>query len=120
MKNLQKHVPPETAVVTPAKVMLNETKGLCSLKGKSVFRDKDQSIRDLEWESLWVKLASTTPSLLQLYQQLFKGAPKSLICFAISLVIKWRSPNMGLVQRVISTVLYGNGVSKQVSMFFKF
>ena len=29
-----------------------------------------------------------------------------------------RSPKMGLVQRVISTVLYGNGANKQVNLNF--
>jgi len=42
---------------------------------------------------------------------------KSLICFAISMIIKWRSDKMRLVQTVISAVMYGNGASKQVSIY---
>ena len=52
-----------------------------------------------------------------LYKQLFPGASKILICFAISLVMKWRSPKMNLIQRVVSTFLYGNRATKQVGMY---
>ena len=116
MNNLQKQFPPETSVEAPAKIIMNEIKELCSLKDKSVFRNKDQGIRDFKWESLWVELASKAPTLLQLYRQLFRGASKPLICFAISMIIKWRSSKMGIVQKVISAVMYGNGASKQVSV----
>lgn len=53
----------------------------------------------------------------EVFRLLFPSAPKSLICFAVSMVIRWRSPRMGLVQRVISALMYGNGASKQVNLF---
>jgi len=31
------------------------------------------------------------------------------------MIIRWCSPRIGLVQRVISVMMYGNGASKQVS-----
>ena len=38
---------------------------------------------------------------------------------AISLIIKYQSPKkMSVVQRAISTVMYGNGANKQVSLLF--
>ena len=52
--------------------------------------------------------------LLQFYRHIFRGASKALICFAILLVLKWRSNSMGLVQQVISCLMYGNGCTKQV------
>ena len=111
-------VPPPELVVTPVKVMVDEIKQLCSKKeNSSLFRDNDKAIRDFKWNPLWLELESRAPTLLRFYQLLFNGAPKPLICFAVSMAVKWRSSKMSLVQRVISTVMYGNGASKEVSMF---
>ena len=116
--NLHKQATPQDSAIPLVKVIVEEIKQLCSLQQRSVFRDTDQQcIRNFKWEHLWHELASTAPTLLTFYKQLFTGAPKPLICFAISMAIKWRSPKMGLVQRVISTVMYGNGASKQVSIY---
>ena len=96
--------PKETAE-TPAKIMVREIEELCKLKDRSAFREVGDSIRYFDWDTLWQELARKAPTLLHFYRQLFCGASKALICFAISMIIKWRSPKMGLVQRVISTVL---------------
>ena len=104
--------PKETAE-TPAKIMVREIEELCKLKDKSAFREVGDSIRNFDWDTLWQELARKAPTLLHFYRQLFRGASKALICFAISMIIKWRSPK--IVQRVISTVLYSNGANKQVN-----
>ena len=117
INNLQKVVPPAESVVTPAKVMVDEIKQLCSKKeNSSLFRDNVKALSDFKWDLLWFELASRAPTLLKFYQLLFNGAPKPLICFAVSMAVKWRSSRMSLVQSVISTVMYGNGASKEVSV----
>jgi len=115
LNSLQKTMPPEKSVEMSVKLIMNEMKQMCRLDSNCILRDTDKALRDFSWEAVWNELASKVPTLLHLYRLLFCGAPKSLICFAVSLIIKWRSPKMGLVQRVISTLMYGNGVSKQVS-----
>ena len=105
-------------VIALAKTMMSEIETMRSMKDTSVFRDTDQAMQHFNWENLWLELVSKAPTLLHLYRQLFRGAPKALICFAVSLIIKWRSPKMGLVQRAISAVMYGNGANKQVSTYF--
>ena len=116
MTNLQKNIQPEVAVTNVSKAIMNEIQRMSSMKDTSVFRDTDQALQHFNWETLWLELALKAPTLLHLYRQLFRGAPKPLLCFAISLIIKWRSSRMGLVQRAISAVMYGNGANKQVSI----
>ena len=118
MTNLQKKIQPETMVVPVAKAVMSEIERMCSMKDASVFRDTDQAVQNFNWENLWLELVSKAPTILHLYRQLFRGAPNPLICFAVSLIVKWRSPKMGLTQRAISAVMYGNGANKQVSMYF--
>jgi len=92
---------------------MSEIERICSTKDASVFRDSDRALMHFNWESLWHQKAKT---LLHMYRNLFCGADKPLICFAISLIIKYRSPKkMGVVQRAISM---GNGTNKQVSLLF--
>ena len=115
VSNLYKKMEPEETAETPAKIMVMEIEELCKLKDKSVFREVGEGIRKFSWDTLWLELVHKAPTLLHFYRQLFRGASKALICFAILMIIKWRSPKMGLVQRVVSTVFYGNGANKQVS-----
>ena len=75
-----------------AKIVMKEIQKLCLLKDKSAFRELNEGVRKFNWDILWLELAHKAPTLLQFYRQLFRGAPKALICFAISLIIKWRSP----------------------------
>ena len=84
------------------------------IENNSILRDSDQALQNFSWELVWNELTTKAPTLLHLYKRFFRGAPKPLICFAASLIIKWRSCKMCLVQRVISTLLYGHGTSKQV------
>lgn len=119
VKSIQKKVEPEKLVAEPVKTIMGEIETICSTKNASVFRDNDKALTHFNWESLWSELASKAPTLLHMYRKLFRGAGKPLICFAISMIIKYRSPKkMGVVQRAISTVMYGNGANKQVSVLF--
>ena len=112
--SLQKNVPSEEMIQTPVKIMMKEIQELCCMETKSVLRDTDDGLRKFSWEAVWQEMALKASTVLHFYRQLFRGASKPLICFAISMIIKWRSPKMCLIQRVISTLLYGNSVNKKV------
>jgi len=102
VKSIQKKVEPEQLVREPIKTMMSEIERICSTKDASVFRDNDKALMHFNWESLWSELASKAPTLLHMYRKLFRGADKPLICFALSMIIKYRSPKkMGAVQRAI-------------------
>ena len=109
-------VMPHELVAIPVRKINEERKNLCHLDQDSVLRDSDKALHTFSWEVVWCELESKVPTLLQLYKQLFPRASRVLICFAISMVIKCRSPKMSLIQRVVSTFLYGNGATKQVGM----
>jgi len=76
---MHKQTTPEASAIPLAKLMVEKIKKLCSLKDK--IRDTDQCIWDFDWEHLWNELASTAPTLLQFYKQLFSGASKTFNLF---------------------------------------
>lgn len=120
INSLQKNIPSEELVVTPAKKIMDEIQSLCHYESNSILRDSDNVLRNFSWETMWHELALKVPTLLNLYKRLFRGGTKALICFAISLVIKYRSPRMCLVQIVISNLMYGHGTGKQVRKLLSF
>jgi len=114
-KLLQKEMTPQESAHNFAQLLMVEVKDMCHLD--SIFRNTSSAIQEFNWDIVWTELQSKAPTLLQFYRHMFRGASKPLICFAISLILKWRSDGMGLVQRVISCFMYGNGCSKQVFIF---
>ena len=114
LKNLQKVLPAEQICVTLAKTLLKEIEHMCH-GDNCLLQNTEESFKSFCWDAVWNNLMSKAPTVLQFFTLLFPCAPKSLICFAISMVVRRRSPRMGLVQRVISTMMYGNGASKQVA-----
>ena len=111
---LQNELTPNELASNFAHLLMTEIKEMCHLNSKSLFRDTCSLLHNFSWEAVWAELEAKAPTLLRFYRHMLRGASKALICFAISLVLKWRSPGMGLVQRVISCLMYGNGSSKQV------
>lgn len=116
LQSLRNVLPPEQMGIAHAKVLIKEIENLSSKDSSNCFHSTEDSLRTFKWDMVWNELESNAPVLLHFFQLLFRGAPKALICFAISMVIKWRAPKLGLVQRVVSVLLYGNGASKQVSL----
>ena len=111
---LQNKMPPNELASNFSHILMTEIKEMCRLDSNSLFRDTSSLLHNFTWEAVWAELDAKAPTLLRFYRHMLHGAPKPLICFAISLILKWRSPGMGLVQRVISCLMYGNGSSKQV------
>lgn len=80
--NLQKKVPPEELVTTPAKKIMSEIQAMCSFESNSILQDSNTALQIFTWESVRNKLTLKAPTLLHLYKQHFRGASKALICFA--------------------------------------
>ena len=99
VKTMQKKVNPEQLVAEPVKIVMAEIEKLCSTKDPSAFRDTNETMKNFSWESLWLELASKAPTFLHLFRKLFDGASKTLICFAISLILKYRSPKKWVLFR---------------------
>ena len=65
----------------------------------SVFHNTTCLLHNFTWEAVWDELSSKAPTLLRFYRHMFCVASKQLICFAISMILKWRSDGMGLVHQ---------------------
>lgn len=89
-------------------------KKICKLDHNSILRDDIEGVKHFSWETIWLELERHVPTLLALIKKLLSRPNKPLTCFIISQILKQRLPCMGLVQRAISVLLYGNGASKQV------
>ena len=92
----------------------DEMNHLSSTSVNSVM-SKDGDI-DFSWEVLWQEFQQYLPTLVSIFVgltgNLLKNKP--LICLLIAMVLKKNHQRMSLVQRIISTFLYGNAVHKQV------
>ena len=55
------------------------------------------------------------PTLIKFLKRVFLQCSTPILCMVVSQLLKFVSPKMALVQRVISVLLYGNSASKQVS-----
>ena len=99
-KLLNSEMTPKESACNFAQLLMGEIKDLCHLD--SIFHNTSSAIHNFSWGIVWNELQSKTPTLLQFYRHMFLAS------------LKWRSDGMGLVQRVISCLMYGNGCSKQV------
>ena len=106
----------QSVIGSVSKQIRREIQELCSEKHESVLRDSKDAIQFFSWERIWLELEHGVPTLVALLKLLIKSPEqnKPLISFIISLILKRRSPKLGLVQRAISILFYGNGTSKQV------
>ena len=69
------------------------------------------------WEAIRLELMQKMPTLMKLLLAVVgKACTKSpLLCLLASMMLKSRHQHMGLVQRAVSVMLYGNGTAKQVN-----
>ena len=86
----------------------------------SLLRDSNDGIKDFKWDRLFGELSRYMPTCVSLLLSFISGKDDSrrvmLVCVIISMLLKKRFPKMGLLQRAISVLLYGNGCSKQVCL----
>ena len=65
-----------------------------------------------------LELTKKVPTLMDLLSHIVKQPTekKPLLCMVASQLLKSRHQRMGLVQRAVSIMMYGNGTSKQVCL----
>ena len=94
----------------------SEMKALSSDAQDSILRDSVEAVKHFHWETVMLELLHNTPTLMSLLSQLVRrpAVQKPLLCFLASQLLKSRHHHMGLVQRAVSVMMYGNGTAKQV------
>ena len=93
-----------------------EMKDLSSDKHDSILRDTVEAVKHFHWETVMLELERKVPTLLTLLKHIVPqpAEQRPLICLVVSQLLKSRHRRMGLVQRAVSIMLYGNSSSKQV------
>ena len=93
-----------------------EMKDISSDDHDSILRDSIEAIKHFSWETVYLELSRNIPTLMSLLRQLVKqpAKKKPLLCCLASQLLKSRHQRLGLVQRAVSVMMYGNGTAKQV------
>lgn len=95
-----------------------EMKSFSSAKSDSIFRDMYAALQQFSWKSVFLELSAGLPTLINFLVQIIPRPKDSipLVCMIASQLLKGRHQRMSLVQRAVSTMLYGNGTKKQVRL----
>ena len=100
------------------KLIKEKLKHICSLNHSSILQDDNEAVKRFCWETVWLELQSNVLILMKILTELLPvptpNEDKPLICLIVSMILKRRLSKMGLVQRALSILLYGNGTSRQV------
>lgn len=94
----------------------SEMKDMSSDGKDSLLRDSVETVKQFNWEAVMLELLHMAPTLMSLLSQLVKrpAEKKPLLCLLSSQLLKSRHHHMGLVQRAVSVMMYGNSTAKQV------
>ena len=94
----------------------DEMKQLSTNTHDSVLRDTVEAIKFFHWDTVFLELEKMVPTLISLLQRLIPrpSEKKPLIAMLASQLLKTRHQRLGLVQRAVSVMLYGNCCHKQV------
>ena len=79
-----------------------------------MLRGQDEQLKSFSWESLLVEFEQKVPTLILMLRYLLPKADGKLLSFIVAIILKRHCKHMSLVQRVISVVLYGNAIQKEV------
>lgn len=98
-----------------------EMKSISSDANASVLKETVEAVKNFSWDTVILELLRKVPTLMSLLKQLVNkpAEKKPLLCLLASQLLKSRHQHMGLVQRAVSIMLYGNGSAKQVSINVK-
>ena len=98
----------------------SEMKDISSVTHNSILKNSCDAIKDFNWDIVMDELLSNLPTLMSLLMQLIPKPMESkpLLCILASQILKSRYSYMGLVQRVLSVMLYGNGTAKMVNFYY--
>ena len=111
---------PTTAhsIITKLAIRIKEEmKAISSCSHDSVLKDTSEAVKHFDWETVRLEFLQKIPTLMSLLSQVVGQATKRspLISLLASMILKSRHQRMGLIQRAVSVMLYGNGTAKQVS-----
>ena len=98
----------------------SEMKALSSTKHDSILRDSVEAVKHFHWDTVMIELSRNLPTLMSLLSRLV-GHPADrnpLLCLMASQILKSRHQHLGLVQRAVSVMMYGNGTAKQVIVWW--
>ena len=102
-------------VMDVCRKMKQEMRHYCGRQGTTIIGSSVEGVENFSFDSLWYEMSSHMPTLTTVLQQLMPKKDFSLnipvLCLIGSMLLKHRSQNMALLQRVISVFLYGNGAS---------
>jgi len=91
-----------------------EMNGICSTLNKSILRSPNSLIKQFSWIEIWNEFQRRVPTLTKLMRRLMPNANVRLLTFLIAMILKRRCKHMSFVQRALSVVLFGSGISKEV------
>ena len=96
--------------------IITEMKAVSSVSHNSFLRNSVKSVKEFKWGAVTDELYQNMPTLMSILSNIIpKSADhKPLQCMIASQLLKTRHPHMCLVQRIVSVMMYGNGVTKQV------
>ena len=89
---------------------------MCSAKCYSIIMNDGESIKVFSWNTLWLELQQHMPMFVSLLNTINSQDTQLLTCVVTCMLLKRRHQRMALLQRIISTFLYANGVPKQVCL----
>lgn len=106
----------KSAISNIALKIKREMKSLGSVSHDSVLRDTVEAIKWFSWERVSLELFQKLPTLMALLSKIVRKPTERgpLLCMLASQLLKCRHPKLGLVQRAVSIMMYGNGTAKQV------
>ena len=104
----------ENVLTSLGRIVRSELRQLSLLENNSILRDSVNAVKCFSWDKLFSEFQSKLPTLVKFFRRVFPQCNHKVVCFIISQLVKQRSPQMALAQRVISVLMYGNGASKQV------
>ena len=116
--NISKHVMHKLGTM-----LRQELKMMCSDSTRSVLRT--QSLSDnptFSWSTIYSELQLHAPLLFNLLSSLtrtrhVRSNQKAVMCVCAAVLLKYRFPQMSLLQKVVSLIMYAGHASKQVNVF---
>lgn len=96
-----------------------EMKAISTITHNSFLRNSVESVKQFSWEAVYEELLNYMPTLMDILSSLIpKSAErKPLQCTIASQLLKCQHPEMALVQRAVSVMMYRNSVPKQVLFY---
>ena len=107
-----------------------EMKTMCGLSSISLLRDfTPERLRSFQWEDLVDEMQQNAPTMLEILRgcvarkerksrlgRLYRVKDESIIGVCAAILLRHQNPQMNLIQRIVSLLLYSGHAPKQVSI----